>query len=138
MQWLMLQQEEPEDFVIATGIQFTVRQFIEWSASELGIKLHFEGTGLDEIAVIASISEAQTPNLKVGDIVVRIDPRYFRPTEVESLLGDPTKAMKKLGWFPEISVQAMCAEMVREDLEQAKKASLLKHHGFSISMSSEQ
>lgn len=138
MQWLMLQQEEPEDFVIATGIQFTVRQFIEWSASELGIKLHFKGTGLDEIAVIASISEAQTPNLKVGDIVVRIDPRYFRPTEVESLLGDPTKAMKKLGWFPEISVQAMCAEMVREDLEQAKKASLLKHHGFSISMSSEQ
>ena len=137
MQWLMLQQEKPEDFVIATGIQFNVRQFIYWSASELGIKLKFEGVGLDEIAVVESVSGSQAPKIKVGDIVVRIDPRYFRATEVETLLGDPTKARQKLGWTPETTVQEMCSEMVQEDWEQARKASLLKLHGFNVSMSHE-
>lgn len=138
MQWLMLQQEKAEDFVIATGIQFTVRQFIKWSASELGIQLKFEGVGLEEKAVVERISGDLAVNIKVGDVLVRIDPRYFRPTEVETLLGDPSKARQKLGWIPEISVQEMCAEMIHTDLEQAKKAALLKTHGFKVSMSHEQ
>jgi len=138
MQWMMLQQDKPEDFVIATGVQFSVRQFIEWSANELGIGLRFEGDGVDEKAIVQSITGDNAPGLKVGDVVVQIDPRYFRPTEVETLLGDPTKAKEKLGWVPEISVQQMCAEMVREDLEQATKTALLKRHGYKISISSEQ
>ena len=137
MQWLMLQQNLPEDFVIATGLQFSVRQFIDWSAQELGISLRFEGKGVDEKAIVARIDGNKAPGLKVGDVVVQIDPRYFRPTEVETLLGDPTKAKQKLGWTPEITVQEMCAEMVREDLEQATKAALLKKHGYKISISSE-
>jgi len=138
MQWMMLQQDKPEDFVIATGVQFSVRQFIEWSANELGIGLRFEGDGVDEKAIVQSITGDNAPGLKVGDVIVQIDPRYFRPTEVETLLGDPTKAKEKLGWVPEISVQQMCAEMVREDLEQATKTALLKRHGYKISISSEQ
>lgn len=138
MQWMMLQQDKPEDFVIATGVQFSVRQFIEWSANELGIGLRFEGDGVEEKAIVQSINGDNAPGLKVGDIIVQIDPRYFRPTEVETLLGDPTKAKEKLGWVPEISVQQMCAEMVREDLEQATKTALLKRHGYKISISSEQ
>jgi len=138
MQWMMLQQDKPEDFVIATGVQFSVRQFIEWSANELGIGLRFEGDGVDEKAIVQSITGDNAPGLKVGDVIVQIDPRYFRPTEVETLLGDPTKAKEKLGWMPEISVQQMCAEMVREDLEQATKTALLKRHGYKISISSEQ
>jgi GDPmannose 4,6-dehydratase len=137
MQWMMLQQEQPEDFVIATGVQFTVRQFIQWSAQELGIGLQFEGKGLEEKATVVSIQGDKAPCLKVGHVVVQIDPRYFRPTEVETLLGDPSKAKQKLGWTPEITVQEMCAEMVREDLDQATKAALLKHHGYKISISSE-
>jgi len=138
MQWMMLQQDKPEDFVIATGVQFSVRQFIEWSANELGIGLRFEGDGVDEKAIVQSITGDNAPGLKVGDVIVQIDPRYFRPTEVETLLGDPTQAKEKLGWVPEISVQQMCAEMVREDLEQATKTALLKRHGYKISISSEQ
>ena len=137
MQWMMLQQNQPEDFVIATGVQFSVRQFIQWSAQELGIGLRFEGKGVEEKATVTSIQGDMAPSLKVGDVVVQIDPRYFRPTEVETLLGDPSKAKQKLGWVPEITVQEMCAEMVREDLEQATKAALLKKHGYKISISAE-
>ncbi len=137
MQWLMLQQATPEDFVIATGVQFSVRQFIAWSAQELGISLRIEGQGLEEKAVVASITGPHAPALKVGDVVVRIDPRYFRPTEVETLLGDPSKAKQKLGWVPEVTVQTMCAEMMAEDLAQAKKNALLKQHGYEINVSAE-
>ena len=137
MQWMMLQQSQPEDFVIATGVQFSVRQFIQWSAQELGIGLRFEGKGVEEKATVTSIQGDMAPGLKVGDVVVQIDPRYFRPTEVETLLGDPSKAKQKLGWTPEITVQEMCAEMVLEDLEQATKAALLKKHGYKISISAE-
>ena len=137
MQWMMLQQQQPEDFVIATGVQFTVRQFIEWSAAELGITLKFAGSGVDETATVVDIVGDNAPALKVGDVIVRIDPRYFRPTEVETLLGDPTKAKEKLGWVPEITVQEMCAEMVANDLAQAKQHALLKSHGFDINVSLE-
>jgi len=137
MQWMMLQQEQPEDFVIATGVQYSVRQFIEWSAAELGITLSFEGQGVDEIAVVSAVAGDKAPALKVGDVIVRVDPRYFRPAEVETLLGDPTKAKQKLGWVPEITVQEMCAEMVAEDLKAAQRHALLKAHGHDVLMSRE-
>ena len=137
MQWMMLQQDQPEDFVIATGIQFSVRQFIEWSALELGISLRFEGDGLNEVGVVDKIEGDYAPALSVGDVIVKIDPRYFRPAEVETLLGDPTKAKRKLGWVPEITVQEMCREMVASDLEEAKRNKILKIHGFSVSVSVE-
>lgn len=137
MQWMMLQQAQPEDFVIATGVQYTVRQFIEWSAAELGVTLRFDGEGINEKAIVAKIEGDKAPALKVGDVVMRIDPRYFRPTEVETLLGDPTKAKEKLGWVPEISVQQMCKEMVIEDLSDAKQHALLKANGFDVNMSAE-
>ncbi|MFC3712421.1 GDP-mannose 4,6-dehydratase [Sphingoaurantiacus capsulatus] len=137
MQWMMLQQDQPEDFVIATGVQFSVRQFIEWSAKELGISLRFEGEGVDERAVVAGIEGDLAPALKVGDVIARVDPRYFRPTEVETLLGDPSKAREKLGWVPEITVQEMCAEMVKHDLEAARRDALLKESGFRVNISLE-
>ncbi len=137
MQWLMLQQDQPEDFVIATGVQYSVRQFIEWSAAELGIALKFEGDGVNEIAVVTAIDGNNAPALKVGDVIVKIDPRYFRPTEVETLLGDPTKAKKKLGWVPEITVQEMCKEMVVADLQEAKRHALLKANGYPVTVSLE-
>ncbi|MFZ9656861.1 MAG: GDP-mannose 4,6-dehydratase, partial [Limnohabitans sp.] len=137
MQWLMLQQDQPEDFVIATGVQYSVRQFIAWSAAELGITLRFEGKGVDEVAIVSSIEGNKAPSLKVGDIVVRVDPRYFRPTEVETLLGDPSKAKAKLGWVPEITVQEMCAEMVAADLAEAQRNALLKSHGYEVNVSVE-
>jgi GDPmannose 4,6-dehydratase len=137
MQWMMLQQDAPDDFVIATGVQYSVRQFIEWSAAELGVTLKFEGQGVDESAMVSSIIGDKAPALKVGDVIVRIDPRYFRPTEVETLLGDPTKAKEKLGWVPQITVQEMCAEMVASDLDAAKQHVLLKTHGFTINASLE-
>jgi GDPmannose 4,6-dehydratase len=130
MQWMMLQQEQPEDFVIATGVQFTVRQFIEWSAAELGLTLRFEGSGVNERAVISKIEGDNAPALEIGDIVMRIDSRYFRPTEVETLLGDPTKAKIKLGWVPEITAKQMCKEMISEDLLLSKQHSLLKKNGY--------
>ena len=138
MQWMMLQQDVPDDFVIATGVQYSVRDFIRWSAAELGISLRFEGQGVDEIAVVDAIEGNQAVALNIGDVIVRIDPRYFRPTEVETLLGDPTKAKELLGWVPEITVQEMCAEMVSEDLKEAKQHALLKAHGFQPSVSVEQ
>lgn len=137
MQWMMLQQEQADDFVIATGVQYSVREFITWSAKELGVTLRFEGTGVDEVAVVDAIDGDNAPALKVGDVIVKVDPRYFRPAEVETLLGDPTKAKEKLGWVPEITTQEMCAEMVAEDLKVAKRHSLLKEHGHDIPMSQE-
>ena len=137
MQWLMLQQDHPEDFVIATGVQHTVRQFIIWAAGELGMTLQFEGHGVDEIATVAEVVGNKVPAVKRGDVIVRIDPRYFRPTEVETLLGDPSKAKEKLGWVPEITVQEMCAEMVAHDLEEAQRHALLKSHGFSVAVCTE-
>ncbi|MBS1157502.1 MAG: GDP-mannose 4,6-dehydratase [Proteobacteria bacterium] len=137
MQWMMLQQDQPEDFVIATGVQYSVRQFITWSAEELGITLEFTGTGVDEIGTVKAIQGDKAPALKVGDVIVRVDPRYFRPAEVETLLGDPTKAKEKLGWVPETTVQEMCAEMVSHDLEEARRHALLKKNGYSVPVSTE-
>jgi len=137
MQWLMLQQDAPEDFVIATGKQYSVRQFIEWSAAELGISLEFSGTGVDETATVTAIEGDKAPALSVGDVILRIDPRYFRPAEVDTLLGDPSKAKQKLGWEPEITVQEMCAEMVNEDLKTARRHALLKEHGMDLPVSVE-
>ncbi|WP_313127611.1 GDP-mannose 4,6-dehydratase [Stutzerimonas nitrititolerans] len=137
MQWMMLQQEQADDFVIATGVQYSVREFIRWSAAELGVRLRFEGSGVDERAVIEGIEGNKAPALKEGDVIVRVDPRYFRPAEVETLLGDPGKAKQKLGWTPEISVQQMCAEMVDEDLKIARRHALLKEHGHDVPVSVE-
>jgi len=137
MQWMMLQQEKPEDFVIATGVQYSVRQFIVWAAAELGIRLRFEGKGVDERGVIEAITGDMAPALKVGDCIVEVDPRYFRPAEVETLLGDPSKARTRLGWVPEIGVQQMCTEMVAEDLKAARRAAFLKAHGHDVVLSRE-
>lgn len=137
MMWLMLQQDQPRDYVIATGVQHSVRTFIEWSAAELGLKLRFEGNGVDEIGVVDSITGDKAPAVNLGDVLVRIDPRYFRPAEVETLLGDPSKAKRELGWIPEITVQEMCAEMVKEDLKIAKCNALLRDHGYEISVTTE-
>jgi GDPmannose 4,6-dehydratase len=130
MQWLMLQQEIPDDFVIATGQQHSVREFLTWTAEDLGIKLRFEGEGVDEVGIADAIVDGMAPGVKPGDVIVRIDPRYFRPAEVETLLGDPTKARDKLGWEPEITARAMCAEMVATDLDVAKRHAFLKLHGY--------
>jgi len=137
MQWMMLQQEKPDDFVIATGKQISVREFVRLSAQEVGISLKFTDTGVDEVATITSIEGTDTVGVNVGDIIVRVDPRYFRPAEVETLLGDPAKARKLLGWVPEITVESMCSEMVKNDLNIAKQKSLLKDNGFDISASLE-
>lgn len=137
MQWMMLQQDQAEDFVIATGVQFSVRQFILWSAKELGISLRFEGSGVDEVGIVESVEGDDAPNINIGDVIVKIDPRYFRPAEVETLLGDPAKAKEKLGWTPQITVQEMCSEMVIEDLKTAKRHALLKTHGYNLPVSIE-
>ena len=137
MQWMMLQQNQPEDFVISTGVQHSVRQFVTWTAENLGITLRFEGEGVDEKGIVESIKGDRAPALKEGDVIVQVDPRYFRPAEVETLLGDPTKAKEKLGWTPEITVQEMCAEMVEEDLKAAKRHALLKLHNYDVPMSQE-
>ena len=133
MQWMMLQQDTPEDFVIATGVQYSVRQFIQWAAAELGVELEFDGEGESEQAIVTKISGDNAPSLKVGDVIVKVDPRYFRPAEVETLLGDPSNAKNKLGWVPEITAQEMCAEMVQEDLKIAMQTRLLKKHGYQVS-----
>tara|TARA_R100000908_G_C3727611_1_gene128087 strand:- start:634 stop:1104 length:471 start_codon:yes stop_codon:yes gene_type:complete len=137
MQWMMLQRDVPEDFVIATGVQYSVRDFLRWSANELGVELRFEGAGDQEVAIVDSVQGNKAPSLNVGDVIVRIDPRYFRPTEVETLLGDPTKAKLKLGWTPEISVREMCSDMVAEDLKLAQSHALLKKHGYELPISIE-
>jgi GDPmannose 4,6-dehydratase len=133
----MLQQDKPEDFVIASGVQHSVRQFIQWSASELGIELEFKGRGLDEKGYVAGLRGAKAPALRVGDCIVQVDPRYFRPAEVSTLLGDPTKAHQKLGWMPEVTAQQMCAEMVAADYEEARRISALKLSGFNVTMAQE-
>jgi GDPmannose 4,6-dehydratase len=130
MQWMMLQQDNPEDFVIATGVQYSVRQFIQWSAAELGLELEFKGEGESEHAIVTKLIGDNAPALKLGDVIVKVDSRYFRPAEVETLLGDPSNAKNKLGWVPEITVQDMCAEMVQVDLKEAKRIKLLKEHGY--------
>ena len=138
MQWMMLQQETADDFVIATGKQISVREFVSMSAKEAGIELEFSGEGIDETAKVVAVADPEnTPGVKVGDIIVKVDPRYFRPAEVETLLGDPTKAKEKLGWTPEITVEEMCAEMVANDLDIAKRHALLKSHGYNVSMTKE-
>jgi len=138
MQWMMLQQDTPDDFVIATGIQHSVREFIGWSAAHLGITLRFVGHGVGEVAIVDAIEGEQAPGLSIGDTIVRVDPRYFRPTEVEALLGDPSKAKETLGWEPEITVQEMCAEMVAEDLKAARQHALLKANGYAPAILTEQ
>jgi GDPmannose 4,6-dehydratase len=137
MQWMMLQQEKPDDFVIATGVQVSVREFIRRSALQLGVTLRFDGQGVDEVAVVDAVSGDKAPALKPGDVIVRIDPRYFRPAEVETLLGDPSKAKQKLGWVPEITLDEMLAEMVEHDLDKARQHAVLKNAGFKVSVSHE-
>jgi GDPmannose 4,6-dehydratase len=138
MQWMMLQQETADDFVIATGKQISVREFVKLSALEAGIELSFSGEGENEIATVSKVLDpSKSPAVKIGDVIVKVDPRYFRPAEVETLLGDPTKAKEKLGWTPEITVEEMCAEMVAHDLDVARRHSLLKQHGHHVSVSKE-
>ena len=137
MQWMMLQQEEAQDFVIATGKQISVREFVSLSAKEAGITLEFTGEGVDEIAIVSAVDSKKSPAVKVGDVIVKVDPRYFRPAEVETLLGDPTKAKNDLGWVPEITVEEMCSEMVAHDLDIAKRHALLKKHGHEVSVTRE-
>jgi GDPmannose 4,6-dehydratase len=142
MQWLMLQQHEPDDYVIATGEQFSVREFVELAGKELGIDIEWKGCGLDEVGVIASVVKDNGPlptgienenfKLKQGEVVVRVDPRYFRPTEVETLLGDPSKAKQKLGWSPKITFKELVREMIAKDFEIASRDSLIKNKGFKV------
>ena len=137
MQWMMLQQDSPEDFVIATGKQISVREFVRLSAKEAGIELAFSGVGVDEIATVTTVDQAIAPSVSIGDVIVKVDARYFRPAEVETLLGDPTKAKVKLGWVPEITVEEMCAEMVAHDLDVARRHAILASHGHHVSVSRE-
>jgi GDPmannose 4,6-dehydratase len=137
MQRMMLQQEEADDFVIATGKQISVREFVRMSAAEAGIILKFSGDGLEEVATVVAVKGDNAPGVKAGDVIVKVDPRYFRPAEVENLLGDPSKAKEKLGWTPEITVEEMCAEMVQNDLDKAKQHAILKQHGYDVSVAKE-
>ncbi|MEN9481529.1 MAG: hypothetical protein RLZZ298_2924 [Pseudomonadota bacterium] len=142
MQWMMLQQDQPDDFVIATGVQYSVRQFIEKTAAALGMQLRWAGEGVNEIGYWQNAPLVPTGNVAGGKgaserPVIKIDPRYFRPTEVETLLGDPTKAKEKLGWVPEITLDEMINEMVAVDLAEAKKHALLKNHGYQVNVSVE-
>jgi GDPmannose 4,6-dehydratase len=137
MQWMMLQQDHAEDYVIATGRQLAVRDFVRMAAREAGIELAFSGTGADEIATVAAVDSAVAPGVGVGEVIVKVDSRYYRPTEVDTLLGDASKARQKLGWTPEITVEQMCAEMVASDLDDAKRHALLKSHGHHIALAKE-
>ena len=137
MQWMMLQQKEARDYVIATGKQYSVRNFITWTATELGLDIEFRGSGVNEIAVVTGISGNLAPKTAVGQEIVKIDPRYFRPTEVETLLGDPSKARDELGWEPKITAQQMCKEMIEEDLKAARRVALLKKHNLELPISIE-
>jgi GDPmannose 4,6-dehydratase len=120
MQWLMLQQDQADDFVIATGVQYSVRQFVDTAAKQLDIRITWTGNGVEEIGTDAD-----------GKVIVKVDPRYFRPTEVETLLGDPTKAKEKLGWVPQTSFEELVSEMVLEDFKSAKRDELVKEHGYA-------
>ena len=132
MQWMMLQQENPKDYVIATGKQHSVREFIIFAARTLGIELEFTGEGIDEVGVVSDISGELSPNVNVGKKIIRVHPRYYRPTEVDSLLGDASKAKNELGWKSEITVQEMCKEMIDEDYKAASRAVLLKENKLSL------
>ncbi len=129
MQWLMLQQEQPEDFVIATGVQYSVRQFVDAAAAELGIAIEWKGKGENEVGFVSSVSDSEL-KVKIGQRIVAVDPRYFRPAEVETLLGDPTKARERLGWVPRTSFAELVSEMVREDLASAKRDHMVKQAGY--------
>ena len=135
MQWLMLQQDEPEDFVIATGKQISIRDFIKLTASELGLKIEFVDEGLNEFVRVIEVDKEKSPSIEIGDVIVRVSPEYFRPTEVENLLGNPKKAAKKLGWEPKITVEELCSMMVESDVLKAKQDALLKDHGYQVSQS---
>ena len=135
--WLMLQQNEPEDFVIASGKQHSVREFITWAAADLGITIEFTGSGIDEIGTVSQVEGSLAPHIAVGDVILRIDPKYFRPAEVDALLGDPTKAKEKLGWVPEITARELCREMVQADHKAARRCALLKSHGLDLPVSVE-
>ena len=137
MQWMMLQQDKPQDFVIATGVQYSVREFVRRAANELGLTLRFEGSGVDERAVVEQVQGDKAPAVQPGDIVVRVDPRYFRPAEVETLLGDPSLARDTLGWVPEVTLDDMVREMVAHDLQQARSHALLRQHGYSVAVRKE-
>jgi GDPmannose 4,6-dehydratase len=137
MQWLMLQQDAPDDFVIATGRQYSVRQFIVWAAAELGLTLEFSGAGVDEIATVTAVAGDKAPAIRPGDVIVRVDPCYFRPAEVASLLGDAGKAKRKLGWEPTTHAHQMCIEMVTADLEAARRHTLLGRHGLAVPLGGE-
>jgi GDPmannose 4,6-dehydratase len=130
MQWLMLQQQEAEDFVIATGVQHSVRQFVTFAAKELGITIQWEGSGIKEAGYVVDVG--LDARVKVGDVIVRVDLKYFRPTEVDTLLGDPTKAKEKLGWKPVTTFEELVAEMVAKDFAEARKDTLVQKHGFSV------
>ena len=130
-QWLVLQQKNPEDFVIATGEQYSVRDFVNAVAAELGMAIEWRGKGLKETGIVSQVDGGSKTGPKKGHVIVRVDPRYFRPTEVETLLGDATKARKKLGWKPKIKFKELVAEMVREDLKAAERDELVKRHGYS-------
>lgn len=137
MQWMMLQQDEARDYVIATGKQYSVREFITWSANALGIDIEFKGSGKDEVGIVTGVSGDMAPMASVGQEIVKIDPRYFRPAEVETLLGDPSKAKAELGWEPQITAQEMCKEMVEEDHKAARRSALLKKHNLELPVSIE-
>jgi GDPmannose 4,6-dehydratase len=137
MQWMMLQQDQPKDYVIATGLQISVRDFVRMAGQRLGLDIRFEGAGLEERGVVCGIAGGDAPALKMGDTIIAVDPRYFRPAEVASLRGDASRAKAELGWVPEITVQEMCDEMVAADLSEAKRHALLRAHGFTVPMSVE-
>ena len=126
MQWLMLQQNEPNDYVIATGKQYSVKEFVKWSAEFLGIEIAFKGEGVDEVGIIKSFDKGKFPNLSIGKEIIKVDPKYYRPAEVEELLGDASKAKNDLGWKPEISAKEMCKDMIEHDLKKAVETAHLK------------
>jgi GDPmannose 4,6-dehydratase len=136
MQWLMLQQDQPDDYVIATGVQYSVREFIEMAAHNLGFEIAWRGQGVEETGYVSKINN-DTLSLIEGSTIIAIDPSYYRPTEVETLLGDPGKAKKQLGWTPKITLQEMVSEMAQADLEQAKRHALLRQHGYQVDISQE-
>jgi GDPmannose 4,6-dehydratase len=137
MQWMMLQQDKPRDFVIATGVQASVRGFVEKAAARLGIFLEWHGVGVDECGVVANVEGGHAPSIKIGETIVRVDPRYYRPAEVETLLGDPSNAHAALGWAPEFSLDSIIDEMVAHDLDDARRNALLRQHGFSTHVSAD-
>ncbi|MEO9590421.1 GDP-mannose 4,6-dehydratase [Rhodopirellula bahusiensis] len=138
MQWMMLQQEQPDDFVIATGQQISVREFVRLAAIRAGLQIEFSGEGVDEIATVTEVTDSElAPGVQPGQVIVRVSPRYFRPAEVETLLGDPSKAKSKLGWEPELTLEQMIDEMVETDLDLARRHALLKQHGHTLSVARE-